>query len=438
MGHLTLNHVIRAIYGLSYETFEVTGPQMVLTMKLTTFAWNVWDGRRPVEELDNWQKEKRVVQYPSLLTFLGYAFYFPGVLVGPYLEYAEYMKLVDGSLFKLTDKADAQSKSWFSGRRMVPNGRKRVAYWKMLMGLIFLGLFVVFGGNSSFSASLGGEFLKKSLLTRIAVFQFYGFIERTKYYAIWTLTEGAAILTGLGFTGYSTSGASKWEGAANVRVWSIEFSPNFKVLLDSWNMKTNVWLRECVYKRVTPKGKKPGFRSSMITFATSAFWHGIAGGYYLTFIFGGFIQTVARLCRTHLRPLFLPANYVTSRTAPPPPQTPLKRVYDILGTLSSTMILNYVAAPFILSTISDSMIAWRRLGWYGNWMIGVAIVFFYGGGTKFLRRLQADRVKKAGVEVSKKDDGKTSGTATPVVQVPPLDDVAQQLEKADFMAKMRD
>lgn len=25
------------------------------------------------QELDNWQKEKRVVQYPSLLTFLGYA-----------------------------------------------------------------------------------------------------------------------------------------------------------------------------------------------------------------------------------------------------------------------------------------------------------------------------------------------------------------------------
>jgi hypothetical protein len=37
------------IYGLSYETFEITGPQMVLIMKLTTFAWNVWDGRRPIE-----------------------------------------------------------------------------------------------------------------------------------------------------------------------------------------------------------------------------------------------------------------------------------------------------------------------------------------------------------------------------------------------------
>ena len=53
---------------------------------------------------------------------------------------------------------------------------------------------------------------------------------------------------------------------------NIEFAPNFKILLDSWNIKTNVWLRECIYKRVTPKGKKPGFRSSMLTFTTSAIW----------------------------------------------------------------------------------------------------------------------------------------------------------------------
>ena len=84
--------------------------------------------------------------------------------------------------------------------------------------------------------------------------------------------QGASILTGLGFTGFGPSGESLWDGAANVRILSIELAPNFKVLLDSWNMKANVWLRECVYKRVTPRGTKPGFSSSMITFATSAFW----------------------------------------------------------------------------------------------------------------------------------------------------------------------
>jgi lysophospholipid acyltransferase len=79
-------------------------------------------------------------------------------------------------------------------------------------------------------------------------------------------------VTGLGYSGTTPTGSTLWDGAANVNIWNIEFAPNFKVLLDSWNIKTNVWLRECIYKRVTPVGQRPGFASSMLTFATSAFW----------------------------------------------------------------------------------------------------------------------------------------------------------------------
>jgi len=71
---------------------KVTGPQMVLTMKLTTFAKNVFDGRRKAEvrvvlyvsgqllknsriqELDKWQLSKRITKYPSILEFLGYSY----------------------------------------------------------------------------------------------------------------------------------------------------------------------------------------------------------------------------------------------------------------------------------------------------------------------------------------------------------------------------
>lgn len=46
-GH---SHIHRAIYGDPFDgSYDITGPQMVLVMKLTTFAWNVWDGRRPVQ-----------------------------------------------------------------------------------------------------------------------------------------------------------------------------------------------------------------------------------------------------------------------------------------------------------------------------------------------------------------------------------------------------
>ena len=81
-------------------------------------------------------------------------------------------------------------------------------------------------------------------------------------------------MTGLGFTGYDSSGSSNWDGASNVDILGIEFPSGFKGLVDSWNIKTNIWLRECVYKRVTPAGQKPGFMSSMLTFFTSAFWVG--------------------------------------------------------------------------------------------------------------------------------------------------------------------
>ncbi|KAF8351002.1 MBOAT, membrane-bound O-acyltransferase family-domain-containing protein [Amanita rubescens] len=378
MGHLTINHVIRAVYEFSYETIEVTGPQMVLAMKLTTFAWNVWDSRRPTEDLDKWQLAKRVTEYPSLLGFLGYAFYFPGLLVGPYLDYQEYNDLINETTFRkleMRDKAKAG--------RLIPKGRKRVAYMKMLMGLIYLGIFVVLGGTHNFGVTLTPWFASKSLLFRIAAFQAYGILERTKYYAIWTLTEGASILTGLGFTGFGPKGESTWEGAANVKVMQIEFAPNFKVLLDSWNMKTNIWLRECVYKRVTPKGKKPGNLSSMITFFTSAFWHGIAPGYYLTFSYGGFITAAARLARANIRPLILPGPNEQPSTA--------KRLYDLGGIILSIVIVNYATAPFMLLSVKDSLTCWSRLGWYGHIIIFGALLFFYGGGTVYFKQLQKEK-----------------------------------------------
>jgi len=100
-----------------------------------------------------------------------------------------------------------------------------------------------------------------------------GVIERVLYLGLkYFFAKGAAIVTGLGFTGYDASGRSKWDGASNVDIFRIEYPNNFKGLVDAWNIKTNIWLRECVYKRVTPAGKKPGFRSNMLTFFTSAFW----------------------------------------------------------------------------------------------------------------------------------------------------------------------
>ena len=129
-------------------------------------------------------------------------FFFPGVLVGPYLDFAEYRALVDESVFA----AHAGNGRTKSGRA-IPAGRKRVAYGKMVLGLGFLGLFVVFGGSCHFGIALTPWFVSKGwayrcvvvlfspciriliVRGRIAFHQVAGVVERCKYYAVWTLTE---------------------------------------------------------------------------------------------------------------------------------------------------------------------------------------------------------------------------------------------------------
>ena len=121
-----------------------------------------------------------------------------------------------------------------------------------------------------------------------------GMTNRFKYYGVWKMAEGACILSGLGFHGYNLDGTLKWDRMANVSPIALETAQNNKAYLEAWNQMTNKWLKNYVYLRVTPRGKKPGFRSSMATFTTSAVWHGFYPGYYLTFVSAAFIQTCGK------------------------------------------------------------------------------------------------------------------------------------------------
>jgi len=122
-----------------------------------------------------------------------------------------------------------------------------------------------------------------------------GVAVRMKYYGVWSLTEGACILSGIGYKGVNPkTGRADWDRLCNVKPLEIELAQNTRAYLGFWNINTNNWLRNYMYLRVTPRGKKPGFRASMATFVTSAFWHGFEPGYYMTFVLASFLQTIAK------------------------------------------------------------------------------------------------------------------------------------------------
>lgn len=184
-------------------------------------------------------------------------------------------------------------------KRRIPRSGTPAAL-KAITGLTWILLFLKFSGWYNNELVLGDQFLQYGFLRRVWILEMLGFTSRLKYYGVWSLTEGACILSGMGYKGLDLkTSVPQWNRLQNVNPWGIESAQNSRAYLENWNMNTNNWLRNYMYLRVTPKGKKPGFRASLATFVTSAFWHGFYPGYYLSFLLAAFIQTVAKSWSFH-------------------------------------------------------------------------------------------------------------------------------------------
>lgn len=163
--------------------------------------------------------------------------------------------------------------------------------------------------------------------------------------------------------------------------------------------------------------------------------HGISGGYYLTFLLGGFVTTVARLARSTIRPLVLtvvsePTGHKSASGHDMKPSRPhasvLKSAYDVTGTVFTILVVNFVTTPFILLHLPDGIEAWRRLHWYGLWMVFGGMAFFYSGGAAWLKGLQAKRVRHSNAPaVSTNGPGTPSSPPT----IPPLDAAFRGVER---------
>jgi lysophospholipid acyltransferase len=293
MGHMSFNHIYRQIESAP-EKVDVTGAQMVLVMKLTAFCWNVHDGRLPESTLSDTQKDRAIKTLPSLIDYTGYVLYFPSLFAGPSFDYVDYKRWIDTTMFDLPPSVDPSKKPPTRKKRRIPRSGTPAA-WKALQGLVWIFAFLKLSASYNTEFMIGENYMKYSLPRRIFILYMYNFSTRTKYYGVWCLTEGACILSGIGFKGVDPiTGKAQWNKLQNVNPLGVEMAQNSRAYLENWNMNTNNWLRNYIYLRVTPKGKKPGFRSSLATFVTSAFWHGFYPGYYLTFVLAAFLQTVAK------------------------------------------------------------------------------------------------------------------------------------------------
>ncbi|WPH00819.1 Hypothetical protein R9X50_00364900 [Acrodontium crateriforme] len=426
MGHMSISHIYRQIAD-SPSSVDITGAQMVLVMKLSAFCWNVWDGKGDQSALTDNQKDRALTKLPHPLDYAGFVAFFPSLMVGPAFDYVDYHRWLNTTMFELPPGTDPLKAPPTRKKRKIPRSGTP-AMWKMTVGLLWILAFLQFSKYHTPEIMLSDRVKDMNFFWRVYHLHMMSFVARMKYYGVWTLTEGACILSGIGYRGLDPkTGKPSWDRLTNIRPAGVEFATNSHAYLGNWNINTNHWLRNYIYLRVTPKGKKPGFRASMATFVTSAFWHGFAPGYYMAFVLASFIQNVAKNSRRLLRPFFMTED----GTKP----TANKRYYDIFTWLVTQLTFSFTTAPFILLTIHDSTTAWARVYYYC--VIGVAACSIFlasPGKALLLKRVKARSTRRP--ELTRNESQESLQGATLGVPVNPgkewdemVDEIVEEVKR---------
>lgn len=400
MTHLFINHLRSQFFPETYDpnVIDITGAQMVLCMKLSSFGWNVYDGWQieKGEELSDFQTKRAVLKHPSLMDFLAFVFYFPSILTGPSYDYMEFHNWLDLSLFKELENDPDPKRAARRKRHKIP--RSGIAASKKLVaGIFWIVLWTQVEARISTAYSYSDAFTKEhNIFGRIVYLYMLGFMYRLKYYGAWSISEGACILSGLGFHGVDPkTGKYKWDRVQNVDPWGFETGQNTKALLEAWNQNTNKWLRNYVYLRVVPKGKKPGFRATLFTFVVSAFWHGTRPGYYLTFVTAAMYQSVGKFFRRYLRPFFMGPDGKTPG--------PYKTYYDIVCWIVTQAAFGYATQSFMILDFWLSLKCWKN-SWF-LFHIALGIIFAIANPYKAWAIPQIKK-KQAGAVTDKKAEPK--------------------------------
>jgi hypothetical protein len=360
--YVTLGHLHRQYVNYLGWDLDFTGPHMVLTIKLYSIAWNLWDGHVLKKEHYDPKKDRATAkcepfalkELPSLLEFLGYTFCFSNVLAGPAFEFKVYQNAANGSLLY-----DAK------GNPKGPIPSQVVATLKpFLVSVVCMGLFVVGSGKFPvFDAMNPQKNTPVFLLLSGPWYMRYGYqwiallCLRFKYYFAWKNAEGANNIWYAGFEGFKDGEKGEkvpigWDNASNIDIIGFETAPNPQLMARAWNKKTNNWLTRYIYMRTGG--------NLIAVYSMSAFWHGFYPGYYFFFLSMPLLTECERIGRKKLSPLFVTSG---SKWSP----------YGILTMLLTSFLVEYFIQPFQMLSGAWGWEAWKQHNFFGH----IICVAFY-------------------------------------------------------------
>ena len=337
LSYCSYAHINRQLNDVEWD---FSCAQMMLTIKLYSIAWNLWDGEQLTNNTNLERatincKQFAIYETPSLIEFFGYCLNFSTCLIGPVYEFATYKNICDGNLVT----------NYYKKYGKYPSRTKHVVI-PLLISLFFAVYYLYFADDYYILrdgvSNVGG----KSIFYLVFAFSIF----KAKFYFAWKAMEAANNLWYAGFEGLDGKGEIiGWDHTNNVDIWAIETAPNLKTFSRSWNKKTSNWLNRYVFQR--HKG------NPLIVYSVSAFWHGFYPGYYIAFISAAFASLCERIGRERVSPIF--GNSI---------------IYNLFCIAMMQCLVAYINLTFVLLSLDKSYEALKSQYFWGH--IGLVLFYF--------------------------------------------------------------
>ena len=301
---------------------------------------------------DDDTKRCSINRIPSFVELLSYILYPGTCYVGPFFEFKDYIDFIEER----------------NGYTNIPLclGRASVKYLK---GFACFGVIVFIGSIVDISYLSQSEYGNETFFLKMVYM--YLAVSKFKYtgYSIWCFTDGANMLSGLGYSGEGqalndepqgniTKTYPKFERNIGIKISSIEFASCPRDVINNWNIQTMVWLRKYVYDRIKQGKKENEGIATLVTFMVSAFWHGFEAGYYIFFYYVHVLLTVSRWIYKRKEVFsFMP---------------PLLR--HILCNFLSIFCIHYMGCVFVMRRLGSGWEFMKHTYFIGLWPVSMAYV----------------------------------------------------------------
>uniref|UniRef100_A0A7N0TQ11 1-acylglycerophosphocholine O-acyltransferase n=1 Tax=Kalanchoe fedtschenkoi TaxID=63787 RepID=A0A7N0TQ11_KALFE len=321
---------------------DFTGSLMILTLKVISCAVNYSDGALGEQGLREAQKRHRLLKLPSLVEYLGFCLNCGTLFAGPVYEMKDYLDWTE-------------EKGIWSSRDGWPSPLAAAAK-ALAQAVLYLVLYIYLSPYFPLTRFMRVRYQQWGLWKKLGFHYMASVVGRCLFYFQWVAAEAALIASGLGFSGWTDTGASprkpRWDRARNVDVVRFELVNSAALAPRYWNVHVSTWLRHYVYERLARKGAKPGLLHLLATQTICALWHGVNPGYFITLVQMGLMFAGSRVIYRWQRAM---------------PQT--AKAAKFLGVMNFTytvVVFNYVCVSYLLLDLDDILAVCSSVYYIGS------------------------------------------------------------------------